>query len=61
MLHLFSRFDTKLQLVANRYRVAYTALRALDLNGLWKGWLKELKPSDLRGPGRDPDNLEDVK
>jgi hypothetical protein len=61
MLHSFSRFDTKLQLAANRYRVAYTALRALDLNGLWKDRLKELKPSDLRGPGRDPDNPEDAK
>ena len=61
MLHSYSRFDNKLQLSANRYRVAYTALMALDPNGLWKDRLKELKHSDLRGPGRDPDNPEDAK
>jgi hypothetical protein len=60
MLNSFSRFDTKLQLAANRYRVAYTALMALNLNGgSWKERLKELKPSDLRGPGRDSDNPQD--
>jgi hypothetical protein len=61
MLHSYNRFDNKLQLAANRYRVAYTALMRLDPNGLWKDRLKELKPSDLRGPGRDPDNPEDGK
>jgi hypothetical protein len=61
MLNSFSRFDTKLQLAANRYRVAYTALMALDRDGSWKERLKELKPSDLRGPGRDPDNPQDAK
>ena len=59
VLHLFSRFDTKLQLAVNRYHVAYTALKALEPNGSWRDRLKELKPSDLRGPGRDPDNSED--
>jgi hypothetical protein len=61
MLNLFSQFQTKLQHAANRYNVAYTALRALDSDGSWKERLKELKPSDLRGPGRDIDNLEDAK
>jgi hypothetical protein len=61
MLSLWSRFDTKLQQAANRYNVAYTALKALDQNGTWKDRLKELKPSDLRGPGRDSDNPEDAK
>jgi hypothetical protein len=61
MLNLFTRFETKLQHAANQYNVAFTALKALDPNGGWKERLKELKPSDLRGPGRDTDNLEDAK
>jgi hypothetical protein len=61
MLDSYSRFETKLQHAANRYRVAYTALVALDPNGSWKERLKELRSSDLRGPGRDPDNPEDTK
>jgi hypothetical protein len=59
MLNLYTRFETKLQHAANQYNVAYTALKALDTNGGWKERLKELKPSDLRGPGRDMDNPED--
>ena len=61
MLDSHSRFQTKLQCTANRYHVAYTALMALDPNGQWKEQLKELKPSDIQGPGRNPDNPEDVK
>ena len=41
--------------------MAYTALVALDPNGRWKEQLKELKPLDIQGPGRDPDNRNDVK
>jgi hypothetical protein len=61
MLDSYSRFETKLQRVANRYRIVYTALMALDPNGCWKECLKELKPSDIRGPGRNLDNPEDAK
>jgi hypothetical protein len=61
MLDSYSRFETKLQHAANRYRVAYTALMSLNPNGSWKERLKERKPSDLRGPGRDPENPEDTK
>jgi hypothetical protein len=61
MLNLYTRFETKLQHAANRYNVAYTALKALDPKGSWKERLKDLKPSDLRGPGRDIDNPEDGK
>ena len=35
---------------------------ALDPNGQWKEQLKELKASDIRGPGRNPDdNPDDAK
>ena len=61
MLGMYTRIEYKLQRAANRYRIAYSALLALDPNGAWKERLKELKPTDLRGPGRDPDNPEDAK
>jgi|ERR1700678_2189388 hypothetical protein len=62
MLDSYSRFQTKLQRAANRYHVAYNALMALDPNGQWKEQLKELKASDIRGPGRNPDdNPDDAK
>ena len=51
----------KLQQAANRYNVAYTALKALDRDGSWKERLKELKPSDIWGSGRDTDNPKDSK
>ncbi|EDR06772.1 uncharacterized protein LACBIDRAFT_299636 [Laccaria bicolor S238N-H82] len=61
MLGTYSRIEYKLQRAANRYRVAYTVLLALDPDGAWKERLKELKPADLRGPGKDPNNVEDGK
>ena len=61
MLNLYTRFDMKIRHAANRYNIAYTALKCLDPNGGWKERLKELKPSDLRGPGRDSENPEDAK
>jgi hypothetical protein len=61
MLDLYNRIDYKLQCAANRYRIAYAALMALDPNGSWRERLKELNPVDIRGPGRDPDHPEDAK
>lgn len=61
MLDSHSRFQTKLQCAVNRYHVAYAALMALDPNGCWREKLKELKPSDVRGPGRNVDNPDDAK
>lgn len=61
MLDLYNRIDYKLQRAANRYRIAYAALMALDPNGSWRERLKELNPVDIRGPGRDPDHPEDAK
>ena len=61
MLDMYHCVEYKLQRAANRYRVAYAALLALDPNGSWKECLQELKPIDIRGPGRDDENLEDSK
>ena len=61
MLDNYSRMQYKLQYSVNRYRVAYSALMALDPNGSWRERLKELKDGDVRGPGRDIDNVEDTK
>ena len=61
MLDSHSCFQTKLQHTANHYHVTYTALMALNPNGQWKEQLKELKPLDIRGLGRNPDNPEDAK
>lgn len=61
MLDMYNQLNTKLQRAAHRYRTSYTALLALDPTGLWKERLHELKPGDIRGPGRDPDNPEDSK
>lgn len=61
MLDMYTRIDKKLQCAANRYRIAYNSLLVLDPNGTWKERLHELKPSDIRGPGRDPDHPEDGK
>ena len=61
MLGSYSKFESKLQRAANRYCVAYTAIAALDPNGSWKESLKELKPTDIWGPGRDPDYPEEAK
>ncbi|KAJ8502691.1 hypothetical protein ONZ45_g11524 [Pleurotus djamor] len=50
MRAVISRYHSKLDLVSNRYRVAYKALVALDEGGDWKNRLLELKPEDVRWP-----------
>ena len=61
MLDMYHCIEYKLQRATNHYRIAYTALLALDPNGSWKECLQELKPVDIRGPGRDDENSEDSK
>jgi len=56
MLSLYVRFNNKTDRAAQKYRVAWHALSALDPSGSWSQWLKELKPKDVSGPGRDPDD-----
>ena len=61
MLDMYHCIEYKLRRAANRYRVAYAALLALDPSGSWRECLQELKPVDIRGPGRDEENLEDSR
>ncbi|TFK80097.1 hypothetical protein K466DRAFT_667830 [Polyporus arcularius HHB13444] len=50
---LFTKFQHKIDRAADRYRAARAALEQLDANGDWRGRFKELRKTDLRGPGRD--------
>ena len=56
MLTLYQRFNNKTDRAAQKYRVAWHALCILDPGGSWLTRLKELKPKDVSGPGRDPDD-----
>jgi hypothetical protein len=59
MRTLHNRMMNKVDRSANRYITARTALLSLDpTGGNWKDRLQELdKKKDIRGPGRDPDDL----
>ena len=56
MLMLYQRFNNKTDQAAQKYRVAWHALCILNSSGLWLTWLKELKPKDVSGPRRDPND-----
>jgi hypothetical protein len=56
MLGLYKRFNNKTDRAAQKYRVAWHALSTLDPGGSWAERLKELKPKDVSGTGRDPDD-----
>ena len=56
MLSLYLRFNNKTDRAAQKYCVAWRALSVLDPSGSWSHRLKELKPKDVSGPGRDPDD-----
>jgi hypothetical protein len=59
MRTLHNRMMNKVDRTANRYVAARRALLSLDpTGGNWKDRLRELdKAKDIRGPGRDPDDL----
>ena len=59
MRTLHNRMMNKVDRSANRYIAARNALLSLDPSGGdWKDRLRELnKKTDIRGPGRDPDDL----
>ncbi|KIJ96214.1 hypothetical protein K443DRAFT_134179 [Laccaria amethystina LaAM-08-1] len=61
MLNMYNRLHSKLQCAAHCYRTAYNALLALDPTRSWKEHLRKLDPADIRGSGRDPDDVEDTK
>jgi hypothetical protein len=57
---MINRFRDKINRCANRYRAARAALLKLDPNGDWTARLLELKPSDVRGPGREDDDEDGI-
>jgi hypothetical protein len=57
MVTLYQRFQLKTQRAVQKYRVARSALSSLDPNGLWQVHYKELRDSDISGPGRNPEDL----
>jgi hypothetical protein len=57
MIELYRRFNNKTKRAAEKYRVAWHALRVLDPDGPWSSRLKELKDPDICGPGKDPNNM----
>lgn len=54
---LYESIQGRIHRAANTYRTAYTALLALDPNGRWKSRFQELKTEDIRGPGRQSDDI----
>ncbi|KAJ8515304.1 hypothetical protein ONZ45_g7245 [Pleurotus djamor] len=53
-----NRFKSKVNLVANRYRDARSALSTLDPQGTWTTKFLPLGQDDCRWPSRDPDSVE---
>ena len=53
MRSLFNRFNHRMRQSVLRYRAAHTALSAANLEQHEKDRLKDLKDSDVRGPGKD--------
>jgi hypothetical protein len=62
---LFESFQARIRRVASRYRHSYQAMLALDPSQqLSPGWMlrfKKLEDADIRGPGRESDDLSEGK
>ena len=58
MISLYKGFNDKTDRAAEKYRSAWHALSTLDPGGSWLLQLHELKPKDISGPGRDPDETK---
>jgi hypothetical protein len=56
--NLMNRFNDKVSRCAERYRVAYSSLVALDPMGKWRALLWELKEGDIKAPGRSDNESE---
>jgi hypothetical protein len=56
MITLYQRFQLKTQRAAHKYRAARSALSSLDPTGPWQLQYKELRDSDISGPGRDAED-----
>ena len=61
MRSLFTRFNHRMRQSVLRYRAARSALLAEKLGGQnWEDRLKDLKDSDVRGPGKDDFYLQEA-
>ena len=58
MISLYKRFNDKTDRAAEKCRSAWRTLSTLDPGGSWLLQLHELKPKDISGPGRDPDETK---
>ena len=60
MRSLFNRFNHRMRQSVLRYRAARSALLTANLEGdQWEDRLKDLKDSDVRGPGKDDFYLQE--
>ncbi len=57
MLSSYKRISHKIEWAAHKYQTAHCALVILDPEGTWKEHLQVLKKEDIRGPGKDPDEM----
>jgi hypothetical protein len=53
---LYNHVQVKIVKADMRYQVVCAALCTLDPNGEWSLRLQVLKPTNIRGPGRDPED-----
>ena len=60
MRSLFNRFNHRMRMSVLRYRAAHSALLTANLGGDWDERLKDLKDSDVRGPGKDDFYLQEA-
>ena len=60
MRSLFNRFNHRMRQSVLCYRAARSALIAADLGQQWEDSLKDLKDSDVRGPGKDDFYFQDA-
>ena len=59
MRSLFNRFNHRMRQSVQRYRAARSALLGANLEQQWEDRLKDLKDSDVRGPGKDDFYLQE--
>jgi hypothetical protein len=61
MVTLYKRLDNKIKRDAQAYRAAWGALGVLDPNGSWSIRLRELKDKDIRGPGKEEQEVSNSR
>ena len=61
MRTLYNRLQRRIQRAANRYRVAREAVYELEPDGTWHDQFRKLDPCDIRGPGKQRDDLLQVQ